>query len=256
MANCPSKAFLALGLLFLAFSLRGQSNIKIHAHNDYAQPTPFWNALSAGCASIEVDLIYQNDSLFVAHEMASIQSHRTFESLYLRPIQKSLEQDLVKQPFALLIDLKTAAKHTLPEVIKSIKRFPGLVKANENGLLKFIISGNRPKTAAYHEFPSFIQFDYQSATRIEDQKVLEKVAMVSLSFRSISSWKGKDTLPFGDKKRLKKIIDAAHAMGKPMRFWATPDTELAWATLSKMGVDYINTDKVTECTAYFKYKIP
>lgn len=35
-------------------------------------------------------------------------------------------------------------------------------------------------------------------------------------------------------------------LNKPIRFWATPDTQLSWKALMEMGVDYINTDKITE----------
>jgi alkaline phosphatase len=58
----------------------------VHSHNDYLQPVPFWDAFSAGCASIEVDVILQDGGLMVAHEKASIQAPRTFENLYLKPI--------------------------------------------------------------------------------------------------------------------------------------------------------------------------
>ena len=243
---------LAITILFGVITMNGQSNVKIHAHNDYAQAVPFWNALAAKCASIEADLILKDDILFVAHERASIKTKRTFETLYLAPIQKSLELDLIKQPFVLLIDLKTTAETSLPKVIKTIEEYPQLIEASKKGTITFVISGNRPKTEDYYQYPSFIKFDYQSVEPIEDKATLEKVAMVSLSFRSVARWNGKKELPANQDKKLRVIIGKAHAMGKPIRFWATPDSKTAWQTLHQMGVDYINTDRVDECAIFFK----
>ena len=245
------KFILFVFVLSFSIGLNGQPKVNIHAHNDYAQAVPFWNALAAGCASIEADLILKNDTLYVAHERATIQPKRTFETLYLTPIQQSLELGFVKQPFALLIDLKTEAKPTLAQVIKSIEQYPLLIEASEKGTLTFVISGNRPKPRDYHQYPAFIKFDYQSVKPIDDKAILEKVTMVSHSFRSFASWNGKDQLPAPAASRLREVITKAHAMGKPIRFWATPDTDTSWRTLHQMGVDYINTDKVDECTLFF-----
>ena len=105
----------AISFLICTNQLLGQ--IKIHAHNDYQQAVPFWQALSFECASIEVDLILRGDTLFVAHEEESIKAVNTFDNLYLQPIQRAIDLDLIKRPFALLIDLKTDAIPTLDQVI-------------------------------------------------------------------------------------------------------------------------------------------
>ena len=48
------------------------------------------------------------------------------------------------------------------------------------------------------------------------------------------------------------IAEKAHEMGKPIRFWASPDNPQAWETLHNLGVDVINTDNPEACTLYFR----
>ena len=51
-------------------------------------------------------------------------------------------------------------------------------------------------------------------------------------------------MPEADRNKLKAIVDRAHAQGRKLRFWATPDTPEAWKTLRDAGVDLINTDNL------------
>ena len=236
--------------VFFGIGLYAQPSVNIHAHNDYKNKMPFWNALENQCSSIEVDLILKEGTLFVAHERATIRKDRTFESLYLDAIQQGLEQGKIKSPFALLIDLKTSAIPTLSKVIECLELYPDLIEASAQGTLTFIISGSRPPSNTYINYPNFIKFDYQSLEPLDAQN-LQKVAMISLSFKGVSSWKGRKKLKSTNKKAIVGILEKAHAMGKPFRFWGTPDTELAWKTLDELGVDYINTDKVSTCAEYF-----
>jgi len=41
---------------------------------------------------------------------------------------------------------------------------------------------------------------------------------------------------------LKQIVEKAHAQGRKIRFWATPDKPEVWKALFDAGVDLINTD--------------
>ena len=80
--------------------------------------------------------------------------------------------------------------------------------------------------------------------------VLDKIHLISFNFRLISRWNGRNSLAKEDLNRIKLMIEKAHQMGKPIRFWATPDTPLAWSLLAKLGVDYINTDNPGDCVRY------
>ncbi|MBX2816462.1 MAG: hypothetical protein KTR24_10705 [Saprospiraceae bacterium] len=234
-----------------ASTVLAQPSVLIHAHNDYLQEAPLINALEVGCASIEVDLILRNDTLFVAHEEESIDRTKTFASMYLTPLQDHLLVNSLAQPTALLIDLKTPAATTLPLVIRTLQSYDLLLRHQATGSLSFVISGNRPAVDAYAGFPDIVAFDYQDLQPVP-MAAQSRIAMVSLPFRRFSSWDGKGKLRRRHARKIRKAIQFAHDMDKPFRFWGTPDHAHAWQTLHQLGIDYVNTDKVSACAAYFR----
>lgn len=225
----------------------------VHSHNDYLQPVPFWDAFSAGCASIEVDVILQEGELRVAHEKESIQASRTFESLYLKPIQQGVDLGLIKEfNFHLLVDIKTEAYSTLDLLVKQTQPYAAMLYSPENPSgLKLIISGGRPKATDYLTYPSWIFFDYQSK-ELTAELPWEKIGMVSLSFPRFSLWNGKGRMVESQRQQLQAFIDLVHSFDRPVRFWASPDGKTAWRAFHEMGIDYINTDRPAEANKYLR----
>jgi alkaline phosphatase len=239
-----------LFLITFYFPSFAQTNSpRVHSHNDYEQERPFWEAYEAGCGSIEVDVFLLKDSLFVAHELETIDKNKTLSSLYLKPIIEVLANAQTK-PFQLLIDVKTDAEPTLERLILELKKYPAL-STQDN--VRFVISGNRPAPQHYKSYPPYIFFDHQSLDDLETID-LNKVALVSLPFYKTVFWNGKEDLPTLTKQKIKAILEIVHAKNLPFRFWATPDTELSWKTMSVLGVDFINTDSPKVCNAFIKSK--
>jgi alkaline phosphatase len=248
---------LLLTLSLLGLSLLGLAQEKapfsLHSHNDYLQPVPFWDAFSAGCASIEVDVILQEGELMVAHEKRSIKPQRTLESLYLKPIQQAVALGLIQEVnFHLLIDLKTEGYATLEVLVKQVTPYAPLLYGPENPTgLKLIISGNRPKPADYKKYPDWLLFDYQSGELTADLP-WEKIGMVSLPFSKFSVWNGKGRMVEAQRQKLSAFIDLVHSYDRPVRFWASPDGKSAWKAFHELGIDYINTDRPAEANSYLR----
>jgi glycerophosphoryl diester phosphodiesterase len=55
-------------------------------------------------------------------------------------------------------------------------------------------------------------------------------------------WKGTGPIPAADREKLRDVVAKAHAHGRRIRLWATPDTTDMWRELRAGGVDMINTD--------------
>jgi hypothetical protein len=49
---------------------------------------------------------------------------------------------------------------------------------------------------------------------------------------------------------LTEYVNKAHAKGRRVRFWATPESEAVWKELVAAGVDLINTDKLRELQSF------
>ncbi len=220
---------------------------KVHSHNDYRQSVPFWKAYSVGVASIEVDVFLEKGALLVAHDKEELPTARTLEELYLTPLAKAIELGLVPESLQLLIDVKSEAYGTLDAIVKSLeKHFSTII----NSPIQIVISGNRPQKSDFVNYPHFIYFDYQSLKPIANLEILDKIALVSMNFRNYTQWNGLGRLTREDLLKVRKVVDSAHALGKPFRFWASPDSKTAWKAMTTIGVDFINTDKPFECNEY------
>ncbi|UNY97916.1 alkaline phosphatase [Zhouia spongiae] len=239
--------FIVLGLGVLQ-AQSPEITCKVHSHNDYEQPVPFWKAYAAGVHSIEIDVINKNDTLFVAHEAATIVNKHTIETLYLRPLRTALKNGItVNHPLQFLIDIKTEAYSTLDHLVKILGNYPDLT---ENKKIRFVISGGKPKAGDYTKYPDFIWFDHQELTGLSDRNSWNKVALVSVDYKDYSVWNGKGRMTAGDLERVKNVIQTAHSLNKPFRFWGAPDSKSAWKAFTGLGVDFINTDKPFEATRY------
>lgn len=68
--------------------------IPCHSHNDYWRRSPFYDAIRAGCTSVEADiwLVSGETELLVGHDAASLDKDKTLNSLYMNPIVDLLDK--------------------------------------------------------------------------------------------------------------------------------------------------------------------
>lgn len=222
-----------------------------HAHNDYEHPIPFYTAYNAGFGSIEADVFPVNGVLLVAHSKKDLQPHRTLKELYLMPLLEALSSDSSRR-LNLLVDIKENYKAALSLLIQELEPLKQYLSIPQQSMrLTVIISGNRPKPAEYKNYPSYIFFD-------NDLKLphtpgeWKRIALVSLPFNKISGWKGEGNISRKDKRRLRHTIDSVHAAGKPIRFWAAPDTISSWKLQMKLQADLIGTDKIDDLQHFLR----
>jgi hypothetical protein len=230
-----------LFLILLSFSTIAQ---KLHSHNDYEQAKPFYNAYDLGFDSIEADLVLKDGELFVAHESENINSENTFTRLYLKPIlQKVKENDGFayknKQKLQLLIDLKTDGKEILKVLYQQLKPHKEALKN-----IKIVISGDMPEPSEFKNYNKIFFFDGRISLNYT-AKQWQRVGLMSVSFREFDkSWDGTEALDKEIFDKVRAFIEANKIKNKEVRFWATPNTTLAFETLRKLGVGYIGTDNL------------
>jgi alkaline phosphatase len=82
------RAYFFLLLLTNAFFVHAQ--VKMHSHNDYQQENPFISAYQLHFTSIEVDIFLIKEKLLVAHDRKDVDSNKTLDKLYLRPLDSVL----------------------------------------------------------------------------------------------------------------------------------------------------------------------
>lgn len=249
MISRSSLAILLFGLLTVSLS-HAQQTARIHSHNDYEQPVPFWTAMASGLSSVEVDIFLKNDTLYATHEEHEIKAGRTIASLYLEPLKKAMDLELeIPGKLQLLVDLKSEPYTTLDRLTALLEEYPEITGSKR---ISIVISGNRPSPEDYTGYPDYIRFDHQRLERPAGDEAWSRVALISLNFRGFSVWNGKGRLTEDDYAKVKAAIDKAHELGKPFRFWAAPDSKTAWKAFADMGLDFINTDMPFRSSAYLR----
>ncbi|HVX51176.1 MAG TPA: phosphatidylinositol-specific phospholipase C/glycerophosphodiester phosphodiesterase family protein [Chitinophagaceae bacterium] len=226
-----------------------------HSHNDYEQPVPFYAAYNAGFGSIEADIFLIKGQLLVAHSFEELKKNRSLEDYYIKPLLNFVEKNNgypftdTSRRLQMMIDIKTGAVNTLDSLEGLLKKYPQLIN---NSHIHWVISGNRPKDSTWQQCPAFIWFD-GILSKQYGAVALQKIVMMSDDFKSFSNWNGEGEIPAADLEKLKEFTARAHAAGKTVRFWDAPDNPGTWRMLMQLGVDYINTDKIKELSAYLHH---
>lgn len=229
-----------------------------HAHNDYEHERALLDALENGFTSVEADIYLIDGELYVYHDRPeTIDPNRTLEKLYLEPLSKVVEKNNgeVYQGyegfFHLMIDFKTDGESTYHVLKAQLKKYEDILSRVVNGKREIekpvlvFISGSRPIETILSEPISLATLDGRP-NDLGKGISTEKMPVISQNYWSISNWNGEGAIDETNKKKLREVIDKAHAEGKKVRFWAIPDHINTWKTMMDLGVDFINTDKLSE----------
>lgn len=248
---------MSTSLICFTQNIAAQQRILIHSHNDYKQEVPFYQAYAQQVFSIEVDLFAVDGQLLVGHDKEDLSQDMTFDELYLNPILRLYKQNRgkawknSKHQLQLMIELKSPTEPTLTMVVDKLKKYPEVFDSSVNpNAVKIAITGNVPKPSEFVQYPQFILFDGLIDENYTPEQ-LQRVALISLPLYDYAVWNGKGSFKTEEKKNVEAVIKKVHDMGKPIRFWGTPNSITAWNTFYHMGVDIINTDKVEACADFF-----
>ncbi|MEO6733048.1 MAG: alkaline phosphatase family protein [Ferruginibacter sp.] len=225
-----------------------------HSHNDYKQRNPFFGAYNEEFGSMEADIHLINGILLVAHDSTDMIEDRTFEKLYLIPLAEAIKQNKgyaykdSERHLQLLIDLKTDSIKTMDALVKLLKKYPSITNTRS---VRLVITGNRPHEKLYPTYPPYIWFDGEAGKKYPPQ-ALSRIVMLSADFGRFTRWKGDGPMPDSAKPVIASLVNEAHRLHKPIRFWASPDIASAWKDIIQLKVDYINTDNIVSLSDFLR----
>jgi hypothetical protein len=232
---------------------------KAHAHNDYEHPRPLLDALDHGFCSVEADIWLTPEGLLIGHDRKDLQPGRTLQSLYLEPLRQRVKANGGRvyrdgPPFYLLIDVKTAADETYTALHEVLAEYADLLTTTigdqaEQKAVTAILSGNRATDLVKKQRVRHVGIDGRSEN-LQSNEPAHLVPWISANWNLLFTWKGDGPIPAAEKQKLADFVGRAHARGRQVRFWATPEKASVWSELSAAGVDYINTDKLAELQAF------
>jgi len=235
-----------------------------HAHNDYLHDPPLLQALAHGFASVEADIFLVGDKLCVAHEAKKVTPERTLQSLYLEPLRQRVKENEGRvyrgaSRFILLIDIKTAAEPTYRRLHEVLAGYQDMLttfdsQGRKNKAILVIVSGNRPLKLMQSQPVRYAGYDGRLADLNSDLSA-DVVPIISDQWVKPFTWKGEGPMPQDQRQRLNEIVRKAHAKGRLVRFWLTPDDpsperDAVWRELLAANVDLINTDDLKGLQEY------
>lgn len=225
-----------------------------HSHNDYLREIPLWTALRQGITSIEVDLYYRRGRLMVAHLPWQILKHRTFEAMYLRPLDSIVAANGNVYPgypfFTLWIDFKECPKRLIAPLRHVLSRYPRLWPRHcDSGQarmpISLVLTGKRPNQTIL-DADSCLCFaiaDTQTRKPPPPQSAVYSKPLYNFSFTSVlgrfhsrTGWTPKQLYV------LANILKSAQETGTRVRVYRSPEDERVWKVFRELGVAFISTD--------------
>lgn len=266
------KVFVLLFFIVGCTSKKVQPLINAHSHNDYEHKHPLTDALKNHFISVEADVHLINNELYVSHDdPQKLDSLKTLENLYLRPLQKIISDNQGSiYPgydgfFYLLIDIKTEASPSYIKLKTILKDYQSVIskvvngKEEENKPIKIVITGHkgRPFNQILADEPRLVSIDgrYNELGKNINADIMP---YISENYNNYLSYKGsveEGEPSMKDKTILSNMVKDTHKEGKKLRFWASPDNEAVWGFLLDHNVDLINTDSLPKFMKYMSKRI-
>lgn len=252
-----------------------------HSHNDYWRRVPFYQALAAGCTSVEADVWLTDDNeLLVSHSWSSTKKTRTLRSLYLDPITNVFTQRNISTAsnttketgvfdanpnisLKLLIDFKNEG-HKIWPVLQSqlqslrdknwLTYYDGMTM--HKGPLTIVGTGRTPfELVQQNSTNRYIFFDAPLRTISEPQYNSTNSYYASTNFGAAVGklWFAK--ISSSQEDTMRQQIAAAEAKGLKSRYWDTPAWPVGlrakvWAKLMELGVGMLNVDDLESAAGW------
>lgn len=245
---------------------------RAYAHSDSNKLRPLAGALGKGFESMEVDVWLVKGKLRAGHDLHDLCLGRTLEDTYLKPLAARVRRNNGSvhpggtQSIQLLIDVKSEPTETYKAVHELLEKYKDILTVFtddgvQEGAVTAVISGNRDLGAMKAQKERYAAYDGRLKDLDDTATPCTFMPVISASWPAHFTWDGAGPMPAEEREKLSKWVQAAHAEGRRLRFWATPEKkhahrEALWKELLAAGVDYISTDKPSDLAAWLKKNDP
>jgi glycerophosphoryl diester phosphodiesterase len=119
------------------------------------------------------------------------------------------------------------------------------------GAITVVLTGNRPKIDPNDSEIRYAGLDGRLSD-LRSHTPAHLMPMVSDNWSHNFSWRGNGPMPEEERGKLQSIVKQAHAAGRVVRFWETPENETVWRELRAAGVDLLNTDQLARLAKFLE----
>jgi hypothetical protein len=232
-----------------------------HAHNDYEHPRPLLDALDQKFESVEADVWLDGSDLGVSH--AGPPYKGSLKALYLDPLAARVAANGGTsvygdgQPFFLWLDLKDGSAALQELIATQLGGYDFFTRFDDAGLSKqgavtVLLTGDDAGKKALVERAAPRPYARDSNSYSPNDPPADgKWVTYAVNYFSFMSWPGDGEMPAAQQKQLKNLIDGAHATGRTLRIFSSPDSASYWLPARDAHLDFVNTDKLSELATSF-----
>lgn len=259
--------------------------IPCHSHNDYWRRVPLFDALYAGCISVEADIWLDGtaEDILVGHTVVSLRSDWTLQTLYLHPLmiilakQNMQSQTDTNRPLynsaigvfdsspdtslILLLDMKSngaAMWSLLQQQLEHFRQKDWLSywdcrnRRFVSRPLTVVVTGNAPfEMVEANSTHRDIFYDAPLDDIQNPRYTVENSYYASTSMQASVGWPPAGRFTPRQIKSIKKQISIATEKRLKARYWNTPNWPISvrnsvWSFLIRSGVGVLNVDDLFE----------
>lgn len=239
----------------ITWAAEPQPLLRAHAHNDYEHARPLFEALDHGFGSVEADVYLVDAHLLVAHNREDVRPARTLEALYLDPLRERVRTHGGRvyrggPTITSLVDVKSEAAPTYTALHAVLKNYVDMLTVFRAGVatpgaVTVIVSGNRARAEIAAQAVRYAAIDGRPED-LDSPAPATLVPLVSADWNKLFTWRWTGPMSDADRRTLTQIVERAHAQGRTLRFWNTPDRPEVWQSLLAAGVDLIGADDLSK----------
>lgn len=248
-------SFLIIVFTFLLEPLKAQGPLILlngHSHNDYTRDQPLYDALKYGFTSIEVDVFLNEGKMVVTHDDTLLNEKPTIQQLYLDPLKSIIHNNQGKvfqhsdAQLILMVDLKSEKVSTYKALKEIFSKYLDIIEWYQSeklivGPIKVLLSGGPPIDIIKKESDRYFYVDGAIDQWDKDYPV-NFMPRASTNYTNHFKWFGNGNMPAEEQQKLRELIGLAHANGRKVRFWGSPNRVEVWRKLLDEGADWINVD--------------
>ncbi|PSN71912.1 hypothetical protein BS50DRAFT_597407 [Corynespora cassiicola Philippines] len=248
------------------------------SHNDYTRTVPLYEALAAGCVSIEVDVWLHGDELLVGHTWDSTKRERTLNSLYLEPLinifvnrNVSLASEETNRigvfdadpavSVILLVDFKSDGQRTWPALLRHLQP---LRKGDwityydgqklRRGPLTVVGTGNTPfELVQQNDSDRFVFMDAPLGQLPAAEYNSSNSVYASMQFKKAVGGIAINGMTSSQEVTTRRQMREATAKGLISRYWDIPSwpptlKHSIYTSLAQSAMDMLNVDDLADAT--------
>ncbi len=223
--------------------------VHAHAHNDYEHTRPLLDALDQRFDSVEADIWWSGSDIGVSHTGPPFKG--TLKELYLEPLKARVAMNGGSvlgdgKPFFLWLDIGEGVIDLQNAVATQLAGYPMLTRFEDDrevpGAVTVVLTGSTTakKGLTDRAAPRFWIRDGDYAG--SDPPAEFRWGYYAVNYYTVMTWLGDGVIPPAQRQQLKNLIDGAHAKGRKLRVYFSPDSPEYWRVARELGLDFLNAD--------------